>query len=88
MGRHDWQLAVVGGDVIASIHNPSIGSVVFTTADFELTSRDAGRDNRSREEVVSAYCKRTRCDESFDDLFESVCEAIETEPDQPKVSAA
>lgn len=72
MGRHDWQLAVCGRDVTASIHHPAIDSVVITTAEFGFTAREASRDGCSPEQVVAAYCKRTRCEASFDDLLERV----------------
>ena len=89
MGRNDWQLALCGNDVTASIHSPTVDSVIITTADFGFTSRDRGKDNRSQEQVVAAYRKRTRCEESFDELLKRVREAIDnpTKADTPEVAA-
>ncbi|QCC57269.1 hypothetical protein [Natrinema thermotolerans] len=87
--RFRWQLAVCDGDVTAARHLPTAdGSTYFTTADFGLTSYDAGEDGCSPERVVSAYCKRVDPDRSYQDLLASVQQTLgETATDRREVVA-
>ncbi len=77
-GCCDWQLAVCGDDVTASIHRPTGESVYYTTATFDIEDGDAGRDGLSTDHVVALYRKHAGYPLSFDDLRERVERAVAT----------
>jgi len=76
-GTRDWQLAVCNGDVTASIYPVGGESIIFSTADFDLGSRDRGQDNLSVAHVVALYRKHAACEHSQTDLLERVRAAID-----------
>lgn|GEM_PF-2304255 len=83
-GTRDWQLAVCGADVTASIHPVGGKSIIYSTADFDLGARDRGQDNLSVAHVVALYRKHAACEVSSDELLERVRAAM----DEPPADAA
>ncbi len=78
--RFRWQLAVVGSDVTTSRHLPtSDGSTYYTTADFGLTTRDAGEDGLSPYQVVARYHDRAADAPAFPELLEATRAALRGE---------
>ena len=89
-GRFDWQLAVVGDDVTASIHHPGIESIYYTTANFDLGVHEPGDDQLEAIDVVRAYRRNAQVDVGPATLLEAVQEAMDrpTTDVTPEVSPA
>ncbi|MFC7216531.1 hypothetical protein ACFQO4_20945 [Saliphagus sp. GCM10025334] len=74
--RYDWQLAVIGSDVVASVHYPGGPSITYSTEKLPNKKRDPSEFGLLPIEVVQRYHRKSQTDTPMGVIVRKVQAAV------------